>query len=133
MRLALEDASLSNEQIGYVNAHATGTVLGDRVETEAIRNTFGSHADRLALSSTKSAYGHLVGATSALESALTVRALQTGRIPPTANLTDPDPQCDLNNVPLVGREAPELEYAISNSFAFGGTNATLVLRKVIAP
>ena len=132
MRLALEDASVSCVRIGYVNAHATGTLLGDRVETEAIKNTFGSHADKLAVSSTKSVHGHLIGATSALETALTVRMLQTGRIAPTANLTDPDPQCDLDCVPLVGREAPGLEYAITNSFAFGGTNATLVLRKAMA-
>ena len=132
MRLALEDASLAGERIGYVNAHATGTLLGDRVEAEAIRNTFGSHADKLAVSSTKSVHGHLIGAASALEAALTVRTLQTGRIAPTANLTDPDPECDLDCVPLVGREAPELEYALSNSFAFGGSNATLVLRKAMA-
>ena len=132
MRLALEDASVSCERIGYVNAHATGTLLGDRVEAEAIRNTFGSHADKLAVSSTKSVHGHLIGAASALEAALTVRMLQTGRIAPTANLTDPDPQCDLDCVPLVGREAPGLEYALTNSFAFGGTNATLVLRKAMA-
>ncbi len=133
MRLALEDASVSCERIGYVNAHATGTPLGDRVEAESIRNTFGSHADKLAVSSTKSVHGHLLGAASALEVALTVRTLQTGRIAPTANLTDPDPECDLDCVPLVGREAPELEYALTNSFAFGGSNATLVLRKVLAP
>ena len=132
MRLALEDASVPGERIGYVNAHATGTVLGDRVETEAIRSTFGSHADKLAVSSTKSVHGHLIGAASALEAALTVCTLQTGRIAPTAHLTDPDPECDLDCVPLVGREAPALEYALSNSFAFGGSNATLVLRKAMA-
>ncbi len=132
MRLALEDASVSCERIGYVNAHATGTILGDRVEAEAIRNTFGSHVDKLAVSSTKSVHGHLIGAASALEAALTVRTLQTGRIAPTTNLTDPDPECALDCVPLVGREAPDLEYAISNSFAFGGSNATLVLRKAMA-
>ena len=132
MRLALEDASVPGEHIGYVNAHATGTLLGDRVEAAAIRNTFGSHANELAVSSTKSVHGHLIGAASALEAALTVRTLQTGRILPTANLTDPDPECDLDCVPLVGREAPALEYALSNSFAFGGSNATLVLRKAIA-
>jgi 3-oxoacyl-[acyl-carrier-protein] synthase II len=132
MRLALEDAALSGERIGYVNAHATGTLSGDRVEAEAIRSTFGGHADKLAVSSTKSVHGHLVGAASALEAALTVRSLQTGRIAPTANLTDPDPECDLDCVPLVGRESSDLEYALSNSFAFGGSNATLVLRKAIA-
>jgi len=132
MRMALDDASIAGERIGYVNAHATGTLLGDRVEAESIRDTFGSHADKLAVSSTKSVHGHLLGAASALEAALTVRMLQTGRIAPTANLTDPDPECDLDFVPLVGRDAPELEYALSNSFAFGGSNATLVLRKVMA-
>ena len=132
MRLALEDASIAGEDIGYINAHATGTLMGDRVEAEAIRNTFGSHADELAVSSTKSVHGHLIGAASALEAALTVRMLQTGRIAPTANLTDPDPECNLDCVPLVGREAPGLEFALSNSFAFGGSNATLVLRKVLA-
>ena len=132
MRLALTDASISCERIGYVNAHATGTLLGDRVEAKAIRNTFGAHADKVAVSSTKSVHGHLIGAASALEAALTVRTLQTGRIAPTANLTEPDPECDLDCVPLVGREAPGLEYALSNSFAFGGSNATLVLRKVMA-
>jgi 3-oxoacyl-[acyl-carrier-protein] synthase II len=132
MRLALEDAALSGERIGYVNAHATGTLSGDRVEAEAIRSTFGGHTDKLAVSSTKSVHGHLVGAASALEAALTVRSLQTGRIAPTANLTDPDPECDLDCVPLVGRESSDLEYALSNSFAFGGSNATLVLRKAMA-
>ena len=132
MRSALEDASVSPERIGYVNAHATGTLLGDRVEAEAIRNTFGSHAHKVAVSSTKSVHGHLIGAASALEAALTVRTLQTGRIAPTSNLTDPDPECDLDCVPLVGRESQDLEYALSNSFAFGGSNATLVLRKAMA-
>ena len=132
MRLALEDAGVPDERIGYVNAHATGTLLGDRVEAEAIRNTFGSHADMLAVSSTKSVHGHLIGAASALETALTVRTLQTGRIAPTSHLTDPDPECDLDCVPLVGRESPDLGYALSNSFAFGGSNATLVLRKAMA-
>ena len=132
MRSALKDASVSQERIGYVNAHATGTLMGDRVETEAIRNTFGPHADKVAVSSTKSVHGHLIGAASALEAALTVRTLQTGRIAPTSNLNDPDLECDLDCVPLVGRESPDLEYALSNSFAFGGSNATLVLRKAMA-
>ncbi len=132
MSLALSDASLSPDRIGYVNAHATGTILGDRVEAKAIRDAFGPHVDNVAVSSTKSVHGHLVGAAGALETALTVRSLQTGRIAPTANLTDPDPECDLDCVPVVGRDAPDLEYALSNSFAFGGSNATLVLRKAIA-
>ena len=132
MRRALRDATVEGERIGYVNAHATGTILGDRVEAKAIRSTFGAHAGKLATSSTKSVHGHLIGASSALEAALTVCSLHTGRIPPTANLTDPDPECDLDCVPLVGRKVPGLEYALSNSFAFGGSNATLVLRKAMA-
>ena len=132
MSKALEDATLSADRIGYVNAHATGTLVGDRVEARAIRNTFGPHIAKVAVSSTKSVHGHLIGAAGALEVALTVRTLQTGRIAPTANLTDPDPECDLDCVPLVGRDAPDLEYALSNSFAFGGSNATLVLRKANA-
>jgi 3-oxoacyl-[acyl-carrier-protein] synthase II len=130
IRLALDDAQLSPDRIGYVNAHATGTLAGDRVESEAIKQAFGSHASTVAISSTKSMHGHLVGAAGALEAALTIRALQTGRIPPTANLTEADPACDLDYVPLVGRSKPDLEYALSNSFAFGGTNAALVLAKV---
>ena len=91
MRSALEDASLSADRIGYVSAHATGTLVGDRVETQAIRNTFGPHADNLAVSSTKSVHGHLVGAAGAMEAAQTERMLQTGQISPTGYLTDPDP------------------------------------------
>ena len=126
---ALRDAGIEREQVGYVNAHATGTPTGDAVEIEAIKEAFGGHARRLAISSTKSMHGHLVGATGALECAITALALKHRRIPPTANLTDPDPACDLDCVPLVGREAPSLEVAISNSFAFGGSNATLVLKR----
>lgn len=129
MRLALKDADIEPEEIHYINAHATGTPSGDPVEIQAIKSVFGDHASNLALSSTKSVHGHLVGASGALEVAITAMALQQGRIPPTATLTNPDPQCDLDCVPVYGREAPGLSRAVSNSFAFGGSNATLVLRK----
>ena len=130
MRSAITDADIEREEVQYVNAHATGTPSGDPIEIEAIKSIFEDHASNLAVSSTKSVHGHLVGASGALETAISAIALQKGRIPPTANLTHPDPSCDLDCVPEYGREAPELTVAISNSFAFGGSNATLVLRKV---
>jgi len=130
MQKALADAQLSPERIGYVNAHATATPAGDNVEIDAIKQAFGAHARSLAVSSTKSMHGHLVGAAGALECAITALALHHRRIPPTAFLRDPDPACDLDCVPCVARDAPDLEFALSNSFAFGGTNATLILRRV---
>ncbi len=130
MRDALLDAGIAAEEVGYVNAHATGTHNGDPVEVEALKTVFGEHARSLAVSSTKSVHGHLVGASGALEGALTALALRERKIPPTANLTRPDPACDLDCVPVEGRAAPDLDVAISNSFAFGGSNATLVLRRV---
>jgi 3-oxoacyl-[acyl-carrier-protein] synthase II len=129
MRLALADAALEPTAIGYINAHATATVVGDKVEIDAVKEVFGEHARALAISATKSMHGHLVGAAGALEFAITVLALQRRRLPPTANLTAPDPACDLDCVPCRGREAPALEYALSNSFAFGGSNAALVARR----
>jgi 3-oxoacyl-(acyl-carrier-protein) synthase len=130
MRAALADARLKPESIGYINAHATATPAGDKIEMDAIKRTFGEHARRLAVSGTKSMHGHLVGAAGALEFAITVLALRKGRLPPTANLTVPDPDCDLDCVPCTGRAAPHLEYALSNSFAFGGSNAVLIARRV---
>lgn len=130
LRRALADAGLPPEAVGYVNAHATGTVVGDRAEWSAIRHVFGAGAETIPVSSSKGAHGHLVGAASALEAVWTVLALRTGRVPPTANLTSPDPDCPLDCVPLVERRVEGLEYALSNSFAFGGTNAALVLRRV---
>lgn len=130
MRRALADAGLEPGSIGYVNAHATGTTAGDRIEWQAIGTTFGEHARVMPVSSSKGAHGHLVGATSALEAIWTALALDTGRIPPTASLTRPDPDCPLDCVPLVGRQVGNLRYALSNSFAFGGTNAALVFAKV---
>lgn len=130
MRRALADAALEPGAVGYVNAHATGTLTGDLVEARAISTAFGEHAPSIPVSSSKGAHGHLVGATSALEAIWTVMALHDGRIPPTANLTRPDPECALDCVPLVGRQVEGLRYALSNSFAFGGTNAALVFGKI---
>jgi 3-oxoacyl-[acyl-carrier-protein] synthase II len=129
IRNALEDAGLRADAVGYINAHATGTPAGDPVEIEAIKRVFGAAAQGVAVCSTKSMHGHLVGASGALECAITALALKERRLPPTANLTTPDPACDLDCVAGVGRDAPELEVALSNSFAFGGSNSTLVLRR----
>ena len=128
MRAALRDAEIAPEAIGYINAHGTGTPANDSTETTAIRDVFGTHADRLAVSSTKSMHGHALGAAAALECVATVLALRDGLLPPTANFTEPDPQCDLDVIPNCAREA-QVEWAISNSFAFGGLNAVLVLRR----
>ncbi len=127
MRLALDDAGLSPEAIGYINAHGTSTGA-DAVETHAIRQVFGAHADKLAVSSTKSMHGHLLGATGAVEAGICCLALDRGKVPPTINLDDPDPACDLDYVPHVAREL-ELEHVMSNSFGFGGTNACVVLSR----
>jgi len=130
LNAALKDAGVAREDVGYVNAHATATPAGDKIEIEALKRTFGAHAARLAVSSTKSMHGHLLGAAGALEFAITVLALANRRIPPTANLGVPDPECDLDCVPNQGRDAPNLRVAASNSFAFGGSNAVLVARAV---
>ena len=129
MRAALADASLSPDAIGYINAHATATLVGDKAEIDAIKATFGEHARRLAVSSTKSMHGHLVGAAGALEFAISLLALRARRLPPTANLNLPDPDCDLDCVSCKGRPAAGVEYALSNSFAFGGSNAVLIGRR----
>ncbi len=128
MRAALRDASLDPERIGYINAHGTGTQANDSTETAAIRAVFSSHADRLAVSSTKSMHGHALGAAGAIEAAATVLALRHGLLPPTANYDQPDPECDLDVIPNEARPA-EVEYALSSSFAFGGLNAVLALRR----
>jgi nodulation protein E len=124
MRMALEDASLQPEQIGYINAHGTGTLANDPAETAAIRLVFGAHAGKLPVSSTKSMHGHTLGAAGAIEAVATVLALYHCLLPPTANFTAPDPQCDLDVIPNTARPA-KAEYALSNSFAFGGLNAVL--------
>ena len=128
MKLALADGEVAPEQVEYINAHGTGTQANDPMETAAIRGVFGSHADRLAVSSTKSLHGHALGGTSAIEAAATVLAIKNRVLPPTANFTEPDPQCDLDIVPNAAR-AQSINYAVSNAFAFGGLNAVLVFRR----
>jgi nodulation protein E len=128
MRAALRDAALAPEAIGYVNAHGTGTLANDATEAAALRDVFGARVAQLAVSSTKSMHGHALGAAAALEAAATAIALRDGVLPPTANFTAPDPECNLNVIANTARAA-EVEYAMSNSFAFGGLNAVLVLRR----
>ena len=128
MRRALAKAAIEPAEVGYVNAHGTSTKLGDVAETKAIREVFGAHADRLAVSSTKSVHGHLLGAAGAIEAAACVLAIDRGLLPPTINLDHPDPACDLDYVPNRARPA-RVDVAISNSFGFGGHNATLVIRR----
>ncbi|WP_428376973.1 beta-ketoacyl-[acyl-carrier-protein] synthase family protein [Lichenicoccus sp.] len=128
MRAAIEDAGVSADQVDYVNAHGTGTRLNDRTEVAALRAVFGRHLGRMAVSSTKSMLGHCMTASGALELAVTVAALRDSVLPPTAGFTTPDPECDIDCVPNVARQAP-IEVALSNSFAFGGLNATLIVRR----
>ncbi|HSP14540.1 MAG TPA: beta-ketoacyl-ACP synthase II [Thermoanaerobaculia bacterium] len=128
MQRALKDAGLHPEQIQYINAHGTSTPVGDRIETLAIKRVFGDYAYKLAVSSTKSMTGHLLGAAGGLESAIAAKVVETGTIPPTINYETPDPQCDLDYVPNKARQA-KIEHVMSNSFGFGGTNATLIFSK----
>jgi len=128
MRRALKSAGIAPERVGYINAHGTATPVGDLAETRAIRTVFGDHADRLAVSSTKSMLGHALGGSASIEAGACVFALRDGMIPPTINLHDPDPECDLDYVPNTARKA-ELDVVISNSFGFGGANTTLVLKR----
>ena len=128
MRLALKDAGVAPSQVDYINAHGTSTPAGDVNETLAIKTVFNEHARKLAVSSTKSMTGHLLGAAGGVESVITVLALYHGILPPTTNYEVPDPECDLDYVPNVARHA-EVRHALTNSFGFGGTNATLVLKK----
>jgi 3-oxoacyl-[acyl-carrier-protein] synthase II len=126
MRLALADAGIEPSQVDTLNAHATSTPAGDVAEARAIRAVFGRHAERLPVSATKSMTGHLLGAAGALEALLCIRALETGTLPPTINLENPDPECALDHVANKARRA-QVGIALSNSFGFGGTNATLIL------
>jgi len=125
---ALRDAGLRPEDVSYINAHGTSTPYNDKTETLAIKQVFGEHARRLAVSSTKSMTGHLLGAAGGIEAIATVLALQHGLLPPTINYETPDPECDLDYVPNAARKA-EVDAAISNGFGFGGTNATLAFRR----
>jgi 3-oxoacyl-[acyl-carrier-protein] synthase II len=129
MQLALDSASLAPERIGYINAHGTATPANDAVETAAIRRVFGASADRIPVSSTKSMHGHLLGAAGAVELVVTLLALRNATLPPTMHLRTPDPDCDLDYVANEARAARGVDFAMTNSFAFGGTNAVLVCRR----
>jgi nodulation protein E len=128
MRAALQMAALNPEDIGYINAHGTGTQANDPTETRAIRALFGAHADRLAVSSTKGAHGHALGAGGAIELVAALGAISEGVVPPTINYLGPDPECDLNVVPNTAQQRP-VHAALSNSFAFGGLNAVLAVKR----
>lgn len=124
----LDNAKVNVDQVNYVNAHGTSTPVGDRIETKAIKDVFGDHVAKLAVSSTKSMTGHLLGAAGGVEAGFCVLGLRDQIIPPTINYETPDPECDLDYVPNVAREAKH-EYALSNSFGFGGTNAALLFKR----
>jgi len=128
MAAAVKDAGVSPADVGYINAHGTSTPYNDKFETMAIKRVFGEHARRLAVSSTKSMTGHLIGAAGGIEAIATVLALHHGILPPTINYEHPDPECDLDCVPNQARKQ-DVEVAASNAFGFGGTNATLVFGK----
>jgi 3-oxoacyl-[acyl-carrier-protein] synthase II len=129
MRAALKDARMNPEDLQYINAHGTSTPLGDAAESRAVRAVFGAHADRLAVSSTKSTTGHLLGAAGAVEAVFSILAIRDQVAPPTINLHNPGPGCDLDYVPNTARRMP-ITAVLSNSFGFGGTNGSLVFRRV---
>jgi len=128
MKIALNDARINPDQVDYINAHGTSTMLGDRAESDAVKTIFGDHAYRLAVSSTKSMTGHMLGAAGGTEAVFSVLAIRDGIVPPTINLEHPSEGCDLDYVPNVAKELP-VELVLSNSFGFGGTNGTLVFQK----
>ncbi|MEY2587520.1 MAG: hypothetical protein RLY11_1369 [Bacteroidota bacterium] len=128
MQMAMNDGSINLSQIGYINAHGTGTLVNDTMEVGAVKNVFGDHANSLAISSTKSLHGHALGATSSFEAIATVYALKNGILPPTANFEEKDETCDIDIVPNISREK-NIQYALSNAFAFGGLNAVLAFKK----
>jgi 3-oxoacyl-[acyl-carrier-protein] synthase II len=129
MLLALEDAGLNPEDVDYINAHGTSTPAGDIAETKAIKAAFGAHAKAVAVSSTKSMTGHMLGAAGGAEAIFSLLAIRDQVAPPTINYDTPDPDCDLDCVPNTARQM-RIEVALSNSFGFGGTNGTLILRRV---
>jgi 3-oxoacyl-[acyl-carrier-protein] synthase II len=128
MMQALKDAELNAEDIDYINAHGTSTPAGDVAETMAVKAAFGDHARRLCVSSTKSMTGHMLGAAGGAEAVFTILAIRDQVAPPTINLDNPDPECDLDYVPHTAREMP-IRAAVSNSFGFGGTNGSLVFKQ----
>jgi 3-oxoacyl-[acyl-carrier-protein] synthase II len=132
MSAALRDANVLPVDVGYINAHGTATVIGDRVEVESIGRAFGPYASRIPVSSTKALHGHVMGATGAIEFMIAVLALEGGYLPPTAHLARPDPQFGLDFVPNAARGGRPPAVAVSNSFAFGGSNAVLVARNAAA-
>lgn len=129
MKAALREAGLAPEEIGYINAHGTGTPGNDPVETAAIHDVFGDHAKKLGVSSTKSMHGHALGAAGAIEAVATILAMKHGILPPTANFTVADPECDLDYIPNEPRKQ-QVSAALSNSFAFGGLNAVIAFRTI---
>ena len=128
MKMALQDAGLEPNEIDYINAHGTSTPLGDKAETRAVKTIFGEHAYDLSISSTKSQLGHSLGASGGIELIVSIKAILEGIIPPTINLANPDPDCDLDYTPNVPKQR-EITYAMSNSFGFGGHNASIIVRK----
>jgi 3-oxoacyl-[acyl-carrier-protein] synthase II len=128
MRQCLKRAGIAPDAVDYINAHGTSTPFNDKLETLAIKRAFGDHASRVAISSTKSMTGHLLGAAGGLEAGITALAVHNQHVPPTVNLDNPDPECDLDYVPHTSRPM-KIEYALSNSFGFGGTNAALLLKR----
>ncbi len=128
MRAAMRDAKIEPKQVGYINAHGTSTPLGDAIETRAMKSAFGEHAAKVAVSSTKSMTGHLLGGAGGLEAGISILALRDQILPPTINYETPDPTCDLDYIPNKARKA-EVEYVLSNSFGFGGTNAALIFKR----
>ena len=130
MSQALKDAGISPEDVDYINAHGTATQWNDLIETQAIKKVFGDYAYKVPISSTKSMLGHAIGAAGAMELVIALLAIKNQAIPPTINLDLPDPECDLDYVPNIGRQSVEVNIVMSNSFAFGGTNAVLIVRRL---
>ncbi len=130
MKCAIRDAGITPEHIGYINAHGTSTPAGDKAETQAVKSIFKENANKVMVSSTKSMIGHLLGAAGAVESIFTVLALRDQAVPPTINLDNPDDGCDLDYVPHTARQVKNLEYALCNSFGFGGTNGSVLFKKI---